>query len=408
MSIKHFTYVVVCFLLFLTVPLPLFGQTVARTTLYVDETQGIRRFFYPVDARVPFASGELGDSENVRLLSDGTEIPATYTALEAWPDGSVRWLGVNFNVSIGPLGAASFEVEYGPSVRSVVTAPRGLVVTDDVDSVQVGRIRLSKGGDPLLQSVDFGGEIIGAGRNGLRVHDHDGEIFPIDVSSVVFDFVRQGDQFVEVYYTGLIPLLSGVELPFEMSVAMPNSKSWFRVSVSVDDPNDHVRGLSFDTPVSVGALPFVWDFGTDRWTYGSLRNITDEVQLFAPSRTDSTRPWEVETLRDGRREVYEVSTGDSTLSMWGHVQSERVVAFAMEPQSEGDTTHYFSIDGRGQLSMGEEAVDARQHRIVVYHHYVSLPVQIGAATSPMSMLYPLVTRVDPERYVESGVEVPSF
>ena len=128
MSIKHFTYVVVCFLLFLTVPLPLFGQTVARTTLYVDETQGIRRFFYPVDARVPFASGELGDSENVRLLSDGTEIPATYTALEAWPDGSVRWLGVNFNVSIGPLGAASFEVEYGPSVRNVVTAPRGLIV----------------------------------------------------------------------------------------------------------------------------------------------------------------------------------------------------------------------------------------------------------------------------------------
>ena len=160
--------------------------------------------------------------------------------------------------------------------------------------------------------------------------------------------------------------------------------------------------------MSVGALPFVWDFGTDRWTYGSLRNITDEVQLFAPSRTDSTRPWEVETQRDDRREVYEVSTGDSTLSMWGHVQSERVVAFAMEPQSEGDTMHYFSIDGRGQLSMGEETVDARQHRIVVYQHYVSLPVQIGAATSPMSMLYPLVTRVDSERYIDSGVEVPSF
>ena len=70
--------------------------------------------------------------------------------------------------------------------------------------------------------------------------------------------------------------------------------------------------------------------------------------------------------------------------------------------------HYFSIDGRGQLSMGEETVDARQHRIVVYQHYVSLPVQIGAATSPMSMLYPLVTRVDSERYIDSGVEVPSF
>ena len=408
MPIKRFTYVVVCLLLFLTAPLPLFGQTVARTTLYVEETQGIRRFFYPVDARVPFASGELSNSENVRLLSDGTEIPATYTALESWPDGSVQWLGVNFNMSIGPLGAASFEVEYGPSVRSVVTSPRGLTVADDVDSVQVGRIRLSKGGDPLLQSVDFGGETIGSGRNGLRVHDHDGEMFPIDVSSVVFDFVRQGDQFVEVHYTGLIPLSSGVELPFEMSVGMPNSKSWLRVSIFVDDQNDHIRGLSFDTPVLVGALPLVWDFGTDRWTYGSLRSITDEVQLFAPSRTDPTRPWEVETQRDDRREVYEVSTGDSRLSMWGHVQSERVVAFGMDPQSEGDTTHYFAIDGRGQLSMGEESVDARQHRIVIYHHYVSLPVQIGAATSPTSMLYPLVTRCDSERYVESGVEVPSF
>ena len=382
------------------------SQVVERTPIHVEETSGIRRFFYPADARVPFAKGVLHDVARVRLLSDGTEVPATMTALDLWPDGSIQWLGVNFNVSLGPLGAVTFQVEYGSSVRRAASTRRGLTVTDDGDSVQVGRFRLGKGGDPLFRSITFGDETIGSGMNGLQVHDHDGEMFPIDVSSVAFNIVRQGAQYVEIEYTGRVSLGVGLDLPFEMVIGIPNSKSWFRASISVDDPEDLISGVSFETPLIVGVLPFVWDFGTDRWTYGSLQNATDAVRLSTPSTTDRSRDWEISTRRNEEWQVYEVSTEGAAIATWGHIQSERVVAFAMHDQRTDGVAHHIAIDGRGQLSMTANAPGAGHHELTVYHHYVSVPVQIGAATSPMSMLNPLITHCDEARYSESGVESP--
>jgi hypothetical protein len=45
--------------------------------------------------------------------------------------------------------------------------------------------------------------------------------------------------------------------------------------------------------------------------------------------------------------------------------------------------------------------------LTVYQHFVGTPVQIGAATSPPSMLHPLVARVDQAHYVASGLEPPA-
>ena len=389
-------------------PLLATAQPTARTTLYVEETIGIRRFFYPVDARVPFAQGSLYDASTVRLLRGGAELPAMFTPIERWDDGSVQWLAVNFNVSIGPLESVTFQVEYGPSVRSVAEARRGLTLSDEGDALQVGQIRLGKNGDPLLQSVGFNGENIGVGINGLRVYNHDQDAFGIDTTSVAVEVLREGAQYVEVHYAGRFVIGPGGELPFEMTIGMPNSKSWFKASIFVEDPDDRIGGVSFDTPLSVGSeLPFVWDFGTERWTYGSLRNQDDAVRLSMVVEANDERAWLVETRRDGAWQSYEESGEQSQVMGWGHVQAERVVAFAMQaPHREGEYQR-ITVDGRGQLSMMVPASDVRRHELTAYHHYVGVPVQIGAATSPMSMLNPLVTRCDEARYIASGVEPPN-
>ena len=67
-------------------------------------------------------------------------------------------------------------------------------------------------------------------------------------------------------------------------------------------------------------------------------------------------------------------------------------------------SHRIAITGSGGVSFQvEPAEPTSRHKLTVYQHFVSNPVQIGAATSPPSMLQPLVVRVDPQQYAASGV-----
>ena len=383
------------------------AQTVERTALHVEEMTGIRRFFYPVDARVPFPRGTLAEPAHVRLLRDGVELPAQYTASDRWPDGSVQWLAINFNISIGPLERQTYEVEYGEGVRATAEARRGLTVTEDDEGVQVSRMRFGKDAAPLVLSVDYAGEHIGSGLNGFSVRDHDGNTHQVTGADVAFEIVRQGAQFVELRYTGRFELGGGGSMPFTILVGMPNSKSWLKASIVVEDPDGRVRDLVFQTPLTVGTLPWVWDFGTDRWTYGSLRSQEEAARMTVVTDSTGASTWEIATTRDGESQVYEVSAERSGVEGWGHVQgAERAVAFAMGDFARAPGAYAMGIDGAGQLSLRVSRPGVSRHRLTIYQHYVSVPVHIGAATSPMSMLNPPVARCEPAWYTASGVQAP--
>jgi hypothetical protein len=386
---------------------PAGAQSVGRTALHVEETAGIRRFFYPVDARVPFPRGTLVDPTRVRLLREGVELPAQYTAFDRWPDDSVRWLAVNFNISIGPLERQTYEVEYGPGTRVTAETPRGLTVTETAETIQVSRMRFGKDAAPLLASVDYAGEHIGTGPNGISVRDYEGNIHQVSGPDVVFEVVRQGAQYVELRYTGRFVLGVGASVPFTMRVGIPNSKSWFQTSIVVEDPERRVRDLVFQTPLTLGDRPWVWDFGTDRWTYGSLRAPEEAVQLSVVADGTGAAEWEIDTRRAGESQAYEVGGERSLVEGWGHLQGPtRAVAFAMGDFAREAGTYTMGVDGAGQLSMMVSRPGRSRHELTVYQHYVSVPVHIGAATSPMSMLNPPVARCEPAWYTASGVEAP--
>ena len=164
-------------------------QTRQSLSLHVEETTGIRRTRYPVNARVPFPQGALTRADEVRLLGDDDEIPAQFAAGSRWPDGSVQWLAIDFNASIGPEETRSYRVEYGPGVRAEAELGRGLAPVEDADGIQVGRVRFSKTAAPLLASVRYRDEVIGSGRNGFTVEDTDGTIYGLgrDTGGVVRD-----------------------------------------------------------------------------------------------------------------------------------------------------------------------------------------------------------------------------
>ena len=93
---------------------------------------------------------------------------------------------------------------------------------------------------------------------------------------------------------------------------------------------------------------------------------------------------------------------------WGHIQdSKEVIAFGVDANPNMPGQYEFALDGEGRGSIRfSEATPAPQHRLIVYHHFVSTPVQIGAATSASAMLSPLIATCDPKQFVISGVARP--
>ena len=274
----------------------------------------------------------------------------------------------------------------------------------------MGNIRFGKNGTPLLLSVDYRGETIGSGTNGITVTDETGTSHDLTrVHARTFEIVKRGPLYVEFRYSGRLVVASGGDVSFVMTVGMPNSKAWVKSSLSVEDPDMRLREISFHMPFTLGPLPWVWDFGTDRWTYGSLRAETDAVVLTNVVTEPGTSHWQVATVRDGREQLYETAdpTG-ATVEGWGHLQGgQEAVAFAVEGFSRSAGAHRISIDGSGQTSYRfAPLTPIRQHSLTVYEHFVPTPVQIGAATSPASMLNPLVAVGDRAQYARSGVQPP--
>ena len=86
--------------------------------LTVEEPSGVRRTGWPVTSGIPFACGALKDDGNVTLLAaDGVEIPLQTETLSRWPDGSVRWLSLDFHVDLSGREIKQFSLRHGQEIR---------------------------------------------------------------------------------------------------------------------------------------------------------------------------------------------------------------------------------------------------------------------------------------------------
>jgi hypothetical protein len=348
-----------------------------KTNIRVQETAGIRRTAFPVSARIPVPT----DRTHIRLTLAGKEVPAQFTA-------GVQWLDVDFNASIGPLESQTYGLEFGPNVKAA-ELPRGLSVIEDADAIQVGNLRFSKSGTPLILSVKYRAEDIGQGVNGLLVTDDTGQAHDLSsANSLKAEIVKRGPLLVVIRYSGKLVIDSGYSVPFELTVSMPNSKTMLTISASVEDPADRLKEFSFGTPLALGPMPWVWDFGTTNWTYGSFRNPTDLVTL-----TQTGGGWNVIAGPKGKEQPYETSLKGATgVVQWAHLQdAKEVVAFGWYAANTSVT-----FDGNGQtLFRYTPSVHESSHGLTIFEHFVNTPVQIGAATSPASLLSPLEVKVLP-------------
>ena len=71
---------------------------------------------FPVTSGVPFPKGAIGSDRHIRLLNaDGRETPLQTRTLAHWPDGSVKWVLLDFQCAQSE--GRQFNLEYGTAVR---------------------------------------------------------------------------------------------------------------------------------------------------------------------------------------------------------------------------------------------------------------------------------------------------
>jgi hypothetical protein len=375
------------------------AQVPATISLSVTETAGIRRTNYPVGVDVRLPEGVLRDPANARLAgASGGPVAAQFGAAARWSDGSIQSLSVDFNASVAAFAVEHYRIEYGPGVTGPAAGRRRLSVTEGADGIQIGAVRLGKSGLPLLASVRYRGEDIAPGPNGLQIVDDLG--VPHDFSDVLdlsIRILKAGPLVAKVRYSGTMELGPHADIPFVLDVEIPNSKSWVRLSTSLDDPQGHVATVTLRTPLSLGPLPWTWDIGTDHGTYGALRRADDRVQFTEDQTGPETATWRARAGTGSNLAVIETS-GDrpAPVARWAHLQSaSEAVAFAVDVTPDQRGTYGVSFDGSGQAAVSfSQLLPATRHELSVYEHFVSTPLEIGAATSPAAVLNPLQVTVE--------------
>ncbi|MFH1921302.1 MAG: hypothetical protein ABIP48_15665, partial [Planctomycetota bacterium] len=178
----------------------------ADVTLTVEEPSGVGREAWPVTSGIPLAEGELKDPQAVALLDDGgRRRPLQTEALARWPDGSVRWLLVDFQVDLEPSRQKTFRLEYGADVRrEPVPDPIRADLRADGVEIHTGPMRLvlTSAGFRLLDGVWLDANADGvfadnervtaAEEAGIVLTTPDGKVFRADLAAARIELEQSG------------------------------------------------------------------------------------------------------------------------------------------------------------------------------------------------------------------------
>src|SRR5438876_3666017 len=88
--------------------------------LALEESAGVARHAWPASASVPLPRGRVQSPDKLWLAApDGHAAPLQARALERWPDGSVRWLLLDFLADVPPGKVATYTLRDGAAPAPV-------------------------------------------------------------------------------------------------------------------------------------------------------------------------------------------------------------------------------------------------------------------------------------------------
>jgi hypothetical protein len=100
----------------------------------VAETDGIARAAEPVSAGIPLPREAVFGVGDLALVdADGSAIPAQFQVSARWPDGSIKWILVEFKATVETGRTAVFELRRA----AAMTQTRSIVVKENAESIEV-------------------------------------------------------------------------------------------------------------------------------------------------------------------------------------------------------------------------------------------------------------------------------
>jgi hypothetical protein len=114
-----------------------------RVPLSIEEPVGVARDAEPVTTGVPLPAGRIRDASALWMADpSGHHVPTQTRVLERWPDGSARWVLVDFLATVGAHDAATYSLRDGKAPALTSKAAVRLSATDVGYDLSSGRVGL--------------------------------------------------------------------------------------------------------------------------------------------------------------------------------------------------------------------------------------------------------------------------
>lgn len=268
----------------------------------VEDPAGLARRAWPVSAGVPFPQGALSDVSRLRLRSD----PKTSKTenlqgrvLSRWPDGSIRWASLDWQVSLSAGERHRYEID----IADPATVSEPIAVTETADNVAVdtGALRFSipKTHFSIAENVHLRGNPVqpaGIGAFMSIEAQHRAAAAPTSV-----EIVENGPLRVRIAVRGSY----GGEFQYVTRIDAFAGQSFIRVLHSFENrsarPLTSVRQMAIDIPLALASESATYRFGREKEEplAGSLTETPvvilqeDNVKLLANAtvQTGRSRGW---------------------------------------------------------------------------------------------------------------------
>jgi hypothetical protein len=368
------------------------------------EMGGLRRFGYPVHTILPGVRA----GNHFRLTRGDRVIPAQFRAVDG-PDGGPA-IALDFNASPGPLETEDYIITYGAEVEPAPEPKPGMRVEKQGDLFRVWNgssleFQVPADLNGFLKSVRNARlPFLAEHSDGLRILCKDAAQSRIGAKpqaerNTRATVVREGPLAVSLRFESVEALPGDRSVKSTATLTFPSSKSWVETTWTVDDPEGWVAGLGLDLNFTIEGEPTLVDLGATDTVYGQLKG-SERLELRAgeaPGRPTDGGRWSVLKGQPERLQPFAVPPSGVTAAAegWAHVMDRsRCTALALAAFGR-QSRDRIEVNAGGRVSLARQfagqgtAPAAGPKSMHFWFHFVTNPVQVGAATSPQAMLAPL-------------------
>ncbi len=273
-------------------------SSVGAVKLTVEERSGIARVSEPVTCGVPFAESAVYSADSLVLLRGISPVPVEIREVSRWPDGSLRWVHLDFQASVEPWEKVRFSLEKGPaqplaSSLEVKRTARGFTVETGKIQVEVRKRAFNVFNRVLLagENGDYVQELVAPHNRGLAAWAGGGEYLSANDQASTLRVESSGPMRVVLRAQGALKNSSGNKLfHYICRLYFYNGSPVVRLALTVENRDPVIenkvalQGLHVEIPTTMVESGTVFHIGgREKHLEGRFTGYGSNAFILAPS-----------------------------------------------------------------------------------------------------------------------------